>query len=49
MRGSKGVLPLYDRRRLEQLVMQHRMRVLLQQKRAGKAAGAAMKERRGER
>ena len=49
MSRGKGQLPLYDRRRLEQLVMQHRLRVLLQQKNSRHAAGGAMHDRRGER
>lgn len=36
MNGQKTALPLYDRRRLEALVMEHRMRVHLEQKKAGK-------------
>lgn len=31
--------PLYDRRRLEQLVMAHRIRVLQQQRRGRRASG----------
>ncbi len=49
MSGSKKTVPLYDRRRLERLVMQHKMRVLLQQRKAGHAVGAALTERREER
>ncbi|MBQ4332635.1 MAG: hypothetical protein IJC33_02510 [Clostridia bacterium] len=37
MMGQRTALPLYDRRRLEALVMEHRMRVHLEQKKAGKA------------
>ena len=36
MSGYKPQIPLYDRRRLEQLVMAHRMRVLLQQRKGRK-------------
>lgn len=33
-------LPIYDRRRLEELVMEHRMRVHLQQKKTSKSSVA---------
>ena len=49
MSDMKKAVPLYDRRRLEQLVMQHKMRVLLQQRKVAHAAGAALIERREER
>ncbi len=42
MTGHKPQAPLYDRRRLEQLVMEHRMRMLLQ-KRTHRAVGAGKK------
>ncbi len=47
MSGGKGALPLYDRRRLEQLVMKHRLQVLLQQRNPRHAAGGSMWEKRG--
>lgn len=37
MSAGKHQPPLYDRRRLEELVMQHRLRVHLAQKKAGTA------------
>ena len=49
MSNSKKAVRLFDRRRLEQLVMQHKMRVLLQQRKSMHAAGAALIERREER
>ncbi|MBQ5840453.1 MAG: hypothetical protein IIW40_00700 [Clostridia bacterium] len=48
MSNTKKAVPMYDRRRLERLVMQHKMRVLLQQRKAAHAAGAALIERREE-
>ena len=46
MSNKEKTVPLYDRRRLERLVMQHKMRVLLQRRKAAHAAGAALIERR---
>ena len=46
MNSGKRAIPLYDRRRLERLVMQHKMRVLLQQKKVSRCQGAALSERR---
>lgn len=38
MSKSTVSLPVYDRRRLEELVMEHRVRVHLQQKKASRAS-----------